>query len=151
MFMKKLLVPIDGSPPSIKAAEQALTLAKAFDSKVTFLTIVEDKTLITNIEDAHNLSKEYFTMIDSTTRQEKEYAVGLLDEIVGSLDCGGIQTEQRVAVGNIVSRIIEIAEKGSYELIIMGYRGLNPFQRLFVGSVAKRVIEYAPCSVLVVR
>ena len=39
--MKKILVPIDGSLSSKKAAEQAIDLARLFGSEITFLSVVE--------------------------------------------------------------------------------------------------------------
>jgi nucleotide-binding universal stress UspA family protein len=39
--MKKILVPVDGSESSKNAAVQALSLARMYNSDVTFLTIVQ--------------------------------------------------------------------------------------------------------------
>ena len=39
--MKNILVPIDGSPASKKAANQAVAIAHMFGSDITFLTVVE--------------------------------------------------------------------------------------------------------------
>lgn len=40
--IKKILVPVDGSDLSFKAAEYAIHLAKADDAEVTALNVVED-------------------------------------------------------------------------------------------------------------
>jgi nucleotide-binding universal stress UspA family protein len=74
-----------------------------------------------------------------------------LDQIVGSLDTEGIETEKKVLIGDAHEQIVETAEKGAYDLIILGHRGLNPVKRFFMGSTAKKVMEDAPCSVMIVK
>lgn len=148
--MKKLLVPVDGSELSIKAAKQALVLAKSFGSKVTFLTAVEQRTFAGDFEAGSAASLNYYELMKKMSKTEMERATRLLASMVQTLDCEGIETEQRVLSGDPVSQIIETADAGEYDLIVMGHRGLNPIQRLFMGSVARRIIEDAPCSVFVV-
>lgn len=41
--MKKILVPVDGSQISLKAADEAVALAIKFGSEVIFLSVVEVK------------------------------------------------------------------------------------------------------------
>lgn len=149
--MKKILVPIDGSASSIEAAKQALAFAKAFDSEVTFLSVVEVKSEIPHNIVGYGMVDQYYTMSESMLKMRTEYATSMLNSIVETLDCAGVQTEQKIVVGDVNAKIIEAAAEGHYDLIIMGHRGLNPIQRFFIGSVAKRVLEHAPCSVLIVR
>jgi nucleotide-binding universal stress UspA family protein len=46
--------------------------------------------------------------------------------------------------------IVEIAEKGNYDLIIVGSRGLGKVKRFLLGSVSDDVSHKAKCSVLIV-
>lgn len=149
--MKKILVPIDGSASSIEAAKQALTFAKAFGSEVTFLSVVEVKTEIPHNIVGYGMVDQYYTMSESMLKMRTDYAISMLNSVVEKLDCKDLQTEQKILVGEVNSKIIEAATDGHYDLIVMGHRGLNPIQRFFLGSVAKRVLEHAPCSVLIVR
>ena len=41
--MKKILVPIDGSPASENAAEKAVELAKKYNSEVSFVSVVDTR------------------------------------------------------------------------------------------------------------
>jgi len=47
--------------------------------------------------------------------------------------------------------ITETAQKGGFDLIVVGTNGHRGFRRLLLGSVADGVIRHAPCSVLVVH
>lgn len=149
--MKKILVPIDGSASSIEAAKQALAFAKKFGSEVTFLSVVEIKTEIPHNIVGYGMVDQYYTMSESMLKMRTDYATSMLNSVVEKLDREGLQTEQKVMVGDVNAKIIETATEGHYDLIVMGHRGLNPIQRFFLGSVAKRVLEHAPCSVLIVR
>ena len=53
--------------------------------------------------------------------------------------------------GNPAETIIEIAEKGNYDLIVVGSRGLSSVKRFFLGSVSDDISHHAKCSVLIVR
>lgn len=149
--MKKILVPVDGSAPSIYASREALVFARQFGCEVLFLNVVDDRTLMANSETYFHMNKEYYEMLESVQKMEIREATSMLDDIVKKLNCEGIITKQEVLVGDTVRTIINKVREDGYDLIVMGHRGMNPIQRIFLGSVAKRVIEYSPCSVLISR
>ncbi len=152
MNMKKILVPVDGSETSKNAAEQAVTFARKCGSALTFLIVVEMKSDITYTDmNGVIMNNEYYSVIDTMIKMKTKRDSEILDQLVESLNCGDLSTDKLVLVGDANQQITETAEKGAYDLIIMGHRGLNPIKRLFLGSVAKRVIEDAPCSVMVVN
>jgi len=47
--------------------------------------------------------------------------------------------------------IVELAEKGGEDVIVIGTRGLGGFREMFMGSVANSVLHYADCSVLIMK
>ncbi len=149
--MKKILVPFDGSDSSVKAAEEALKIAKAFDSEITFLTVVEDKTMLQYSVVGSAMNSDYLNMVGATVNAEKQHAEDRLDNLITSLGADDMKHEQLVVVGDITTKIIETAEEEQYDLIVMGHRGLNPLKRLIIGSIAKNIIEHGPCSVLIIK
>jgi len=54
-------------------------------------------------------------------------------------------------VGDPAKVILEQADSGSFDLIIMGHRGYGYIKEFFVGSVTLKVISRSPIPVLVVR
>ena len=62
-----------------------------------------------------------------------------------------MQAKTVESIGHPADAIIDAAEQGGYDLIIVGSRGLNAVARFLTGSVSSRVVAHAPCSVLVVR
>jgi nucleotide-binding universal stress UspA family protein len=47
--------------------------------------------------------------------------------------------------------ITDTAERGRYDLIVVGSHGHRGFRRLLLGSVAESTLGHAACSVLVVH
>uniref|UniRef100_A0A7C2P719 Universal stress protein n=1 Tax=candidate division WOR-3 bacterium TaxID=2052148 RepID=A0A7C2P719_UNCW3 len=56
----------------------------------------------------------------------------------------------KLEIGTPADVIVEVAEKGNHDLIVMGRRGLGIAKRFLLGSVSDDVIHKAKCSVLIV-
>ena len=61
-----------------------------------------------------------------------------------------LKVEKRIEFGSPSENIVEFAEKGNYDLIIMGSRGLGVVKRLLLGSVSDDVSHKSNCSVLII-
>lgn len=149
--MKKLLIPIDGSPASIKAAEKAIALGKLIDSELIFVTVV-------NMPSAERYSYFGMHVENQFIANRKEMLERLVQEegkmlkiVVRNLDLGDLKTSQKVLVGGTAPEIIKLAEEEQVDYIFMGKKGFSTVERLFVGSVTQKVISGAPCPVVVVN
>lgn len=149
--MKKILVPIDGSKASQKAAEKAVSIARSFGSEVTFITVVhlpsEDKYAMfgINVQTAYQANRK--VMLKELISQESK----MLDIIVRNTDCKDVTLNKKVLVGIPYEEIIKEASEGNFDLIVMGRRGFSDIERFFIGSVTQRVIAGASCPVLVIN
>lgn len=149
--MKKILVPIDGSKASQKAAEKAISLAKQFGSEVKFITAVnlpsEDKYAIfgVNVQTAFNSNRK--AMLKELISQETK----MLSTIINNLDSSDIKIDKIVVVGIPYEEIIKVSKEENFDLIVMGRRGFSNIERFFIGSVTQRVISGSSCPVLVVN
>jgi len=145
---KKILVAIDGSPMSDKAAEEAVRLAAGstspFKSKVyamlvlpnaprtTFTDFVPPKP-VTETEEWSDLRNKIFYVVE---KNAAESAVPL---------------EIKVAYGDPVDELLGFAEKEEIDVIVIGSTGKGFLKRKVLGSVSDRVVRSAKCSVYVVR
>lgn len=145
--MDRILVPIDGSPTSRKAADMAIDIAKKYDSELIFLTVARRPEIIgtgsSGYGGAYNL--------DMLTEELQKHQTKILDEFIETLDLTGLKTEKRLAVGTPAEEIADAAAELGAGLIVIGRRGYSRIKRFFVGSVSQRVISEAPCPVLVVN
>jgi nucleotide-binding universal stress UspA family protein len=152
IFMK-MLVGIIGDKVSRKVAEKAVEVAKKCDGEITFISVVDDS------ESKAGMPYSFGTITKEEFIRSKEIIITgmmeqsdqMLDSIIDSFKSSGIKMSKIVARGVSYEEIVETAEKGDFDLIIVGHTGTSLIRRVFLGSVAKRVIEGAHCTVMVVK
>lgn len=136
----KILVATDGSDESLRGAEHAAALVKAFKAKATLIHVRYVPTsYITDI--GPGLME---VLADEGRRILKE-TKQVFDE--ANLSCD----TKLITEGRPADVICKIAERDGYDLIIIGVRGSGHVKRRVMGSVSSTVAECAPCPVLLVR
>jgi nucleotide-binding universal stress UspA family protein len=138
----KIMVAIDGSEHSLKAAEYALEVSKSFNSKLFAVTV-------TSIPESYHLRQEDVLgesreMADGRAWLEKFSHEAKTDNIE-------LKTELINSHRPVDYVILEYAEEKNIDLIVVGTRGRSGFKRLLLGSVASSVVSYAHCPVMVVK
>lgn len=145
--MKKILVPVDGSAASLKAAAKALEIAKKFQSEITFIHVMYEPDISRYNKFGVLIDPDMKKLKEKLKQNEKK----MLDSIVASLDISDITIDKKILAGIAYEKILEEATQGNYDLIVMGQRGYSKVKRFFVGSVTYRVISDALCPVLIVQ
>jgi nucleotide-binding universal stress UspA family protein len=73
-----------------------------------------------------------------------------LDELAGSLEDWGIETEIDVRSGDPATQILEAEAEHEPTTILLGSRGKSRLRRLLLGSVSERIVAEAAGNVLLV-
>jgi len=135
--MRRILVPTDGSAYSLKAAKYSAKLAQELGSKVSILHVSSYHPRVR----ARELVEE----------EEKRGAV-ILSKTMKIFDEASVPVEvMKLEFGHPADVICSIAEKGGFDLVVMGEKGAHEIGRFMLGSVADRVSHHANCPVLIVR
>ena len=148
--ISSILVAIDGSEHSFKAAEFATDLAKFYNANLFAITV-------TYIPKLHNISqKEIISKSlteDNIDNNAVKNAEDWFEGFVSHAKENNIQlkTELINSVRPVDYVIIEYAEEQNIDLIIVGTRGRTGFKKLLLGSIASSVVTYAHCPVLVIK
>lgn len=139
----KILVAIDGSEESTKAANFALDIAKTYMSQVIALTVSYIPLSIKLSSD--RLQKWH----ENNIKEARTW----LQDIIHLTDENNISFRLEVleTTSSIVRTIIEYAERENVRLIVVGTTGRSGFSRALLGSVASGVSAHAKCTVIVVR
>ncbi len=142
--IKKILVAVDGSEPSERAALRALDLAKALGANLKLVHAVAP--LVYPAE----------AMMVPTGELEKarlDAANDLLKEVGARLaaQAGPVKLDRVVLSGPPAETIADEAKTQGDQLIIVGSRGRGAIARLLLGSVADRIVHISTVPVLVVR
>jgi nucleotide-binding universal stress UspA family protein len=144
-MFKHLLVPIDGSPTSQLAVDKAIGLARAFASAVSVLYVIDPYPFAGVGADFAYGQTQYL-------EAAKAEANEALAHVRQAFEAAGIRVSASLVESHAVWRgIIEAAEAGGADLIVMGSHGRSGIEKLVLGSVAQRVLSHAHQPVLVVR
>ncbi|WP_297421037.1 universal stress protein [Thermococcus sp.] len=148
----RILVLIDGSKWSQKAALHAFSLAKRRGAKVTLFSVLDRKEakaiafqLSMKSESIEALQRFEETVWKETKAAVKEVITNLLE--LGIKE--GINCSFRIVEGTARTRILEEANSGKYGLVVMGAYGKSGKTR--IGSLLEDVIGEIKSPVMVVR
>lgn len=149
----RILVAIDGSEQSLKAADVAAQTAKAFGSaEVALITVVFQEPIYNMAAMPAPLMKNIYDTQAELMEKEQEHSKMLLDYVTEKFTEIDIKTNNIVAVGYPSEEILKEADSGKYDLLVMGCRGLTSLtKRVFMGSVTEKVIHHTKINVLVVK
>ena len=138
--MKKVLVAVDGSPPSMHAARMALEISEAMGAQLTVAYSVAPVTLPGEVP---------FTVVNDVIKADTARGQQILDDV--RKDLGKTTVATRLLEGGPAEGLAAIAEEEGFDLVVVGSRGRNAVSRLFLGSVADRLVHICKKPVLVVR
>ena len=151
--IKKILVPVDGSDLSFKAAEYAIHLAKADNSEVTTLNVVED----IKQGGAIGLQAKYgnVSLVDAFRKVRKDSAEQWMNKISQEAKSQGVTFKSEIIDDEDATSeagvITGYAEQHNFDLIVIGSKGRSKLGRLLTGGVTNAVVNSAKTPVLVVR
>ena len=146
-LFSKILVAIDGSEHSFKAAKYALDLAKSIPGGQLFAITVtsipesyhsKEEDILNKSRKTSNGMEDAKSWLDNFEQQAKENNIQLHIELINS-------------PRPVDYVILEYAEEKQIDLIVMGTRGRTGFKKLLLGSTASSVVTYAHCTVMVVK
>lgn len=142
----RILVPVDGSPTSLKGLQEAIKLAKALQAKVKLVHVINellgDYTLAPSV---------YYEQVIEGERAAGRKTLADAQTFARNHDAD-VEVELIETIGARASTIIiEAAKRWNADLIVMGTHGRRGLQRLALGSDAELVLRSAPVPVLMVR
>ncbi|WMD20483.1 universal stress protein [Achromobacter seleniivolatilans] len=141
--MKRILIPVDGSAPSVHAV-QALLDARAYDpiERVELLSV---QVPLKSGKVSAGLSQ---ADINAYYQDEGQAALVRASRLLSD---AGVHFQTRVEVGAVAETIVRIAAETGADEIYMGSRGLGSVSSLFLGSIATRVLHLTELPVTLVK
>ena len=135
-MFERVLVPVDGSRPSVEAVLYSENFVNAFGSELVLLYVI---------------SPEMIARQETQGTNPGEMAAEVLDIAERALRRKGIAPRSMVLEGPVAGRICSAVLSEKCDLIIMGGRSVLDIPDFLVDSVSEKVCHYARCPVLVVR
>lgn len=155
-MFEKILVPLDGSEHSLRALDVGIQMAKKFGGKLALIhvysvavrpTIMPEPTTLTAPGVPVMAPLEISKMAEATRKVGNR----ILEDGEEKAKAEEVQVEKILVEGYVVQEIIRTAKEGSFDLIVIGARGISRIRELLLGSVTDGVIHHGSCPVLVVK
>lgn len=145
---KKIVVAIDGSPASDKAAEEAVRLASVsgarFMSTVYAVLVLPASQASAVIDYLPEQSSGQSLSLSETRRRIFSVVQKVADE-------AGVMLELVTRYGDPVDEILAVADEYDCDVVTIGSSGKGRLQRALHGSVSAKISTQARCSVYIVR
>ena len=130
MPYRKILVASDGSATAHKAVDRAVDVARHTGATVTILTVGRPDQAVAIAE------------------AEAERATAAS---AGTASTRPVDVASKTDVGDAAQVILDEAEQGGYDLLVVGNKGMTGASRFLLGSVPNKISHHAPCALLIVR
>jgi nucleotide-binding universal stress UspA family protein len=144
---RHILVPVDGSPTSEKALDEAIRLARLNGARLRLLHVVDALGYVNGFESAMNYLNEIIPLM--RTAGEKLLAHDRQKAIVQGVEVDSVLVDE--GPGRLCDHVAGQARQFKADLIVAGSHGRRGVGRLLLGSDAEQIVRHAPVPVLVVR
>jgi len=146
---KKILVAIDGSPASDKAAEEAVRLTAATSSERFSSTLYA--VIVLPAKEAPALTD--LTLAPKRNREDgweekKRRIFYVVDKAAAEAN---VHLHKEIVYGEVDEALLQFSAQEECDVIVIGSSGKGRMLRALRGSVSSRVALNASCSVYIVR
>lgn len=135
--MKNILIPIDGSEPSLRALEFGAQLAEGLGTKLTLLVVhqhIVGRKAVVSVWTAEEVS--------NILKKAKELAMGFYRKDIAIAE---------VKSRDVARAVMDYAEQNEIDLIVMGASGMGSVKAFLIGSVSEEVLRKSICPVTIVH
>jgi nucleotide-binding universal stress UspA family protein len=139
-MFKNIVLAVDGSEFSHRAAEYARSLAERYEANLWLVHVFSHTSDLLGYQDFEKLYAK-----------RKSAGQAVLDDAQKLLGSTTFKVYGKLLEGSEAEAILTVAEKHQADLIVMGTRGFGAVKGLLVGSVSRKVIHLSACPVMVVH
>ncbi|MGY6554555.1 MAG: universal stress protein [Wenzhouxiangella sp.] len=141
--IREILVPVDGSENSIRAASFAMEMAEVLKIGVRLFYVFPAASV--EVIGIAGMSR---SDIDQAAQAAAQRAFDKTREGVGAAMID--QVEEETSIGDPAEEIIRFTEDDNQILVVIGRRGLSRMRSLMLGSVSDKVLRHSKSPVTVV-
>lgn len=140
--IKRILLPLDGSPFSRAAIPLAVDIARRTHAALTLLHVVTPVV---------SYYPELYVVPETLARELCADATASLEQLAGELQAAEVPITTTAVVGLTAEQIIDVAAQQQVHLIVMSTHGRSGIKRWALGSVTDKVLHASTTPLLLVR
>lgn len=139
-FIRKILVPLDGSKSSLKGFDMALTITKMCKAEIIGVHVIH-LPFISKSDLSNKMLQQFLKKADKIFIKTMKRVKGKKQHV-----------KKKILFGDNIGRTLTtFAQKNRCDLIIIGSRGTAPHLDMFLGSVSNYLLMKAKMPVLLVK
>ncbi|MFC7322485.1 universal stress protein [Halobacillus campisalis] len=140
-MFKNILLATDGSEHSNRAIDQTLKMISPYKD--------QGHIELVYAVDGEKSKKDVLKYGDShtATAKRKEKFLDTIQHIEGQ----GVKANISILHGEPSETLIEYANNGNYDCVVIGSRGRNKLQTLVLGSVSHKLVKYVKSPVVIIK
>ena len=146
MTIRRILVAVDGSKPSLDASSEAIDLAKKLHGELIVIHVISSDIRYNYLEDTITprlpralkdvmmiAMQKGETHVDKVKKKAKENGVKVRTDVV-------------LGISSVVKEIVKYADKNKIDIIVIGSRGLSGIKKMLVGKCSQWCGNVRPLS-----
>jgi nucleotide-binding universal stress UspA family protein len=142
----RIVVGTDGSDTAAQAVREAIDLAKVSGAQLNVVSAYEPVPKRRLQDEGEGAPADVAHEIGP-----REDVNLVLNAAAAEAKKDGVEVLTHPVEGNPTEAILNVAEEGDADLIVVGNKGMTGARRFVLGSVPNNVSHHAPCSVIIVR
>ena len=136
---QKILVPLDGSANGMRGLDRAIEIAKGSGAEITGFYVFH-LPIAAGIKYTQKMKED---------AQNK--AVKAIGPAMNKVEKAGATFKYKTGGGHTGKEIVNFAQKGKFDMIVIGARGMGGAKEAFLGSTSNYVMHKTKIPVLVVK
>lgn len=137
---KKILVPVDGTPSSYDAVNEAEMIAGWSDAEIILLTVKEQAHLYGLVGSSVGIGED--SAVDQVAQEILLKAASQIPK--------NVKYTTETLSGSPKREIVHYAKRHGIDLIVMGSASAGIINDLAIGSTTHYVVNHAPCRVTLI-
>ncbi|MGZ8889991.1 MAG: universal stress protein [Nitrososphaeraceae archaeon] len=150
--LSKILVPLDGSPTSMEAADYAIMLSTLHHAQIVLLHVLNVAEYYSSLQFFEVKQPIESKEIIEEAKKEANKWFNIVNKKINEKLGKQIELETYITISqSTVKSILDFAEEKNVDLIVVGTRGYSGIKKLLLGSTASGIVTYSSCPVIVVK
>ncbi|HMP17468.1 MAG TPA: universal stress protein, partial [Gemmatales bacterium] len=145
MTLRKILVPLDGSPFCEHALPHAASIARRTGARLILAHVQPPATTFISIDSQSALTPYEESDVEQSMKAYLDKTAAALRPITG----GAVSTAYRT--GHIVDTLCELIHSEGIDLVTITTHGRGSLSRMWLGSIASELTQRSPIPLLLTR
>ena len=149
----KILVCTDGSANSKKCVEVAARMVdECTINEVTLIHVHESSQFFPDYwHGKYPFTPEEEKQINKLDKRVMEQRKNIFAEALKEFEGKNVELNTIFKIGHPAETIANVAESGSFDIVVIGRRGSGGVKKLFMGSVSSSVLQLVKTNILIVK